>query len=113
MAKTDRRLYLHYALLREPAGSEARTMKNDHKISRALRDTVGSYTCANCLAMIARLDTPDVAMFLAGMHDRETRIDVMIAPCFRCGQSARVFRLSDDRRRDDSRAISGSAPVAC
>src|SRR5437870_3297007 len=47
MAKTDRRLYLHYALLREPAGSEARTMKNDYKISRALRDTVGSYTCAN------------------------------------------------------------------
>ena len=88
-------------------------MKNDYKISRALRDTAGRDTSANCLGMIARLDAPDVAMFLAGIHDRETRIDVMIAPRVRCGQSARVFRLSDDRRRGDSRALSGGAPVAC
>jgi hypothetical protein len=79
-------------------------MKNDYKISRALRDTAGNYTCANCLGMIARLDPSDVAMSLAGMHHRESRIDVMIAPCVCCGQSARVFRLSDDRRRGDSRA---------
>jgi len=73
-------------------------MKDDHKISRALRDTVGSYTCANCLARIARVDAANVTMFLAGVHDRETKIDIMIAPCARCGQSARVFRLSDGRR---------------
>jgi hypothetical protein len=86
-------------------------MKN--KIFRALRDTAGSYTCASCLGIIAHVDAPHVAMFLAAMQDREIRIEVMIAPCVRCGQSARVFRLSDDRRRGDSRAISGGAPVAC
>jgi hypothetical protein len=72
-------------------------MKNDHRVSRALRDMAGSYTCANCLATIARVDAADVAAFLTGVHNRETRIDVMIAPCFRCGQSARVFRLSGGR----------------
>jgi hypothetical protein len=113
MAKTSRRLHLDHALLREPTGSEVRTMKNDYKLSRALRDTVGRYTCANCLGMIARLDVSDVAMFLAGLHDRESRIDVMIAPCSRCGQSTRVFRLSDDRRQGGLRAISGGPPVAC
>jgi hypothetical protein len=86
-------------------------MKNDYRISRALREMAGGYTCANCLAGMARVDASDVTMYLGGVHSRETGIDIMIAPCFRCGQSARVFRQSQGRRPDEPKAISGGAPA--
>jgi hypothetical protein len=74
-------------------------MKNEYKISHALREMAGAYTCANCLGRIARVDAADVTTLLSGMPGRH-RIDVMIARCSRCGETARVFRLSDDRRGD-------------
>jgi hypothetical protein len=83
MAKTNRRLYLDHALLRERAGSEARTMKNDYKISRAPRDTAGRYTCANCLGMIAppgRLGRRHVPRQHARSREQDRRYDRALLP---------------------------------
>ena len=75
------------------AENQESAVQNDHRISRALREMVHSYTCADCLGSVARVSSRDVTSFLAGPQSRQMKIEVMIARCARCRQSARVFRL--------------------
>jgi len=74
------------------AEKQESAVQNDHRISRVLRAMVGSFTCADCLAAVARVSSQEVSAFVAGAPGRQMKIEVMIARCARCNQSARVFR---------------------